>query len=259
MTFTPYRTLGKPAPGGIVLVADHASNAVPPGIDLGVAPQVMDEHVAVDIGVEGVAEVLARDHGIPAHLATLSRLVIDLHREEHHPGLIPETSDGHIIAGNADADRAARIAQFYHPYHDALEAWLTDAAPRLVISLHSFTPRLEMRPEEARPWQVSLLYNQTANPAFHAMRLFRERGLIVGDNEPYSGRDLNATMNRHAEAQGRDYLAIEVRNDQIADAEGQKRWAALIADVARETVAALDAKAASLTEPRTARPASGPA
>lgn len=239
LNFLPYRTIGQPAPGGIVLVADHASNAVPPGIDLGVAPGVMDQHVAVDIGVEGVAERLAADHGIPAHLATLSRLVIDLHREEEHPGLIPETSDGHLIPGNAGVDRAERIDAFYRPYHDALEEWLAAAAPRLIISLHSFTPRLETRPEEARPWQVSLLYNQHANPAFHAMRLFREQGLIVGDNEPYSGRDLNATMNRHAEAHGRDYLAVEVRNDQIAEDEGQERWAALIAEVARRTVAAL--------------------
>ncbi|HEX2793172.1 MAG TPA: N-formylglutamate amidohydrolase [Croceicoccus sp.] len=239
MTFTPYRTIGRPAPGGIVLVADHASNAVPPGIELGVASGVMDQHVAVDIGVEGVAERLAAHHGIPAHLATLSRLVIDLHREENHPGLIPETSDGHLIPGNAGLDRGERIAAFYHPYHDALEQWLADAAPRLIISLHSFTPRLDTRPEEARPWQVSLLYNQHANPAFQAMKFFREHGLIVGDNEPYSGRDLNATMNRHAETHGRDYLAIEVRNDQIADAAGQARWADLIADVARGTVLAL--------------------
>ncbi len=244
MKFTPYRTLGPPKPSGpkpsIVLVADHASNAVPPGIDLGVAPGVMDEHVAIDIGVAGVAEKLAADHGIPAHLATLSRLVIDLHREVDHPGLIPETSDGHLITGNTGIDRAARIAAYYHPYHDALEQWLAAAAPRLIISLHSFTPRLDTRPEEARPWQVSLLYNQHANPAFHAMKYFREHGLIVGDNEPYSGRDLNATMNRHAEAHGRDYLAIEVRNDQIADADGQKRWADMIADVAGRTLAMLD-------------------
>ncbi|WP_066553801.1 N-formylglutamate amidohydrolase [Croceicoccus bisphenolivorans] len=239
MTFTPYRTLGTPQPGGIVLVADHASNAVPEGIELGVAPGVMDEHVAVDIGVDGVAERMARRHGIPAHLATLSRLVIDLHREEDHPGLIPETSDGHLIAGNIGADRQGRIDAFYHPYHDALEAWLEAAQPRLIVSLHSFTPRLETRPEEARPWQVSLLYNQTSNPAFHAMRLFADQGLIVGDNEPYSGRDLNATMNRHAEDKGRDYLAIEVRNDQIADEAGQARWAALIADVAQRTVLAM--------------------
>ena len=39
-------------------------------------------------------------------------------------------------------------------------------------------------------------------------------------------------MNRHAEAHGRPYLAIEVRQDQIADEAGQARWASMLADVA---------------------------
>lgn len=223
-----------------MLVSDHASNAVPGGIDLGVPPATMESHIAIDIGVEGVAERMARRHGIPAHLATLSRLVIDLHREEEHPGLIPETSDGKLIVGNIGADREARLTRFYRPYHAAMEQWLEEAQPRLIVSLHSFTPALQSKPEEQRPWEVALLYNRTSEPARHAIRLFRQQGLTVGDNEPYSGRDLNATMNRHAEARGRDYLAIEVRNDQIDTEAGQARWAALIADVAHRTAAALD-------------------
>lgn len=240
MSFVPYRQIGEARPGGIVLVSDHASNAVPEGIDLGVPTEVMDRHVAVDIGVEGVAERLARRHSIPAHLATLSRLVIDLHREEDHPGLIPETSDGILIPGNIGADRQGRIDRFYHPYHDAMSRWLEAAQPGLILSLHSFTPKLETKPEEERPWEVALLYNQRDEAALHAIRLFRELGFTVGDNQPYSGRDLNATMNRHAEAVHRHYLAIEIRNDQIADEAGQARWAALIADVAGRVQLALE-------------------
>lgn len=240
LSFVPYRRIGTPHPGGIVLVADHASNAVPEGIELGVPPHVMDEHVAIDIGVEGVAERMAEHHGVPAHLATLSRLVIDLHREEDHPGLIPETSDGKLIPGNIGADRQRRIEHFYHPYHDAMSEWLEAAQPRLILSLHSFTPRLETKPEEARPWEVSLLYNQRDEAARHAIRLFREHGFTVGENQPYSGKDLNATMNRHAEEVHRHYLAIEVRNDQIADRAGQARWAGLIAEVATEVAERLD-------------------
>lgn len=241
-TIRPYRQIGTPRPGGIVLVSDHASNAVPGDIELGVPPGTMDRHIAVDIGTEGVAERLARRHGVAAHLAAVSRLVIDLHREEDHPGLIPEASDGTLIPGNIGAPREARIARFYRPYHDAMAAWLEAANPRLIVSLHSFTPTLESRPGEARPWEVALLYNENEAPARHAIRLFAEQGLTVGDNEPYSGRELNATMNRHAEAMGRDYLAIEVRNDQIDTEAGQARWAALIADVAQRTVLALDAR-----------------
>ena len=76
--------------------------------------------------------------------------------------------------------------------------------------------------------------------ACHAIRLFEELGLRVGDNQPYSGRDLNATMNRHAEAMGRPYCAIEIRNDLIAQEAGQARFAALIADVAGRVQLALE-------------------
>ncbi len=69
--------------------------------------------------------------------------------------------------------------------------------------------------------------------------LFGELGLTVGDNEPYSGRDLNATMNRHAEAHGRPYCAIEIRQDLVTTRAQQARWAAMIADVAGRVALAL--------------------
>jgi len=235
----PYRQIGTPRPGGIVVVSDHASNLVPEDIELGVPPGTLDKHVAVDIGVEGVAERLARQHGMAAHLACVSRLVVDLHREEDHRNLVPVESDGVLVPGNIGADRDMRLERFYHPYHRAMAAWLNITEPRLIVSLHSFTPKLVTGGED-RPWQVALLYNQNAEPARHAIRLFESHGLIVGDNQPYSGQELNATMNRHAEAKGRDYLAIEIRNDQIATEAGQARWADLVADVAQRTVLALD-------------------
>jgi len=230
-----------PRPGGIVALCDHASNHVPAEIELGVPPALLEAHIAWDIGAAGVVRQLAQRHGVPGHLAAVSRLVIDLHREEDHAKLIPEESDGHRIPGNVGADRQGRLARFHRPYHQALAAFLDAAQPRLILSIHSFTPQMQSRPEEERPWEVALLYNQDAAPAHHAIRLLEAEGLIVGDNQPYSGRDLNATMNRHAEAQGRRYLAIEIRNDQIATEAGQARWAALIANIAGQVADGLGA------------------
>lgn len=235
----PYRQVGEPRRGGIVSVADHASNFVPSDIELGIAPELLGQHVALDIGVEGIAERLARRHGIPAHIATVSRLVCDLHREEDHPGLVPTTSDGHLIPGNIGADIEARLDRFHRPYHAALAQWLDAAEPELILSIHSFTPAMATC-DKHRPWEVALLYNQDDRAARHAIRLFGEQGLTVGDNEPYSGRDLNATMNRHAEAHGRPYLAIEIRQDLIATPADQARWAAMITDIANRTALALE-------------------
>ena len=94
---------------------------------------------------------------------------------------------------------------------------------------------------EDRPWEVSLLYNKDDRAARHAIRMFSEYGLVVGENEPYSGRELNATMNRHAEAHGRPYLFIEIRQDLIETRADQSRWAGVISDVAGRVSEALKA------------------
>ena len=235
----PFKQIGEPRRGGLVCVADHASNFVPEDIELGIPRELLDTHIAVDIGVNGVAARMARRHNIPAHMALVSRLVVDMHREEDHPNVVPTESDGHLIPGNIGANVEARLDQYYRPYHSALEKWLDEAQAGLIISLHSFTPKLETTGEE-RPWEVGLLYNEDDRAARHAIRLFGEAGLNVGDNEPYSGTELNATMNRHAEAHGRYYCAIEVRNDLIATRADQARWATMIADVAGRVALALD-------------------
>lgn len=233
-----FRQLGTPTPGGIVCAADHASNHVPGDINLGIPAHLLDDHIAVDIGTEAIAERLARAHVIPAHIAAVSRLVCDFNREEEAPGLVPDTSDGHPIPGNVGASREERLNRFHRPYHSALGEWLEQAQPALVLSLHSFTPRLASR-EEARPWQVGVLYNTDDRAARIAIPLLADEGLNVGDNLPYSGRDLNYTMNRHAEAHGRPYLGIEIRQDLAQTAEDHTRWAALLANIAQRVASAL--------------------
>ena len=242
MSDEAFIVIGEPKPGGILVVGDHASNRVPEDIDLGIDPALLNEHVAIDIGVAGVARRMAETHGIPAFLANVSRLVCDFNREEDSPALVPHASDGHTIPGNLFdvAGREERIERFYRPYHAALESLLRDAEPRLIVSLHSFTPSLQSRPEEERPWHCGVLYNADERASRLAIPLLEAHGLVVGDQQPYSGKLLNATMNRHAEAHGRAYCAIEIRNDLIADEGGQARWAALVADIANRVALTLE-------------------
>ncbi|MCL9981965.1 MAG: N-formylglutamate amidohydrolase [Erythrobacter sp.] len=233
-----FRQLGTPTPGGIVCTADHASNAVPADIPLGIPAHLLHEHIAVDIGTEAIAELLARDHAIPAHIAAVSRLVCDLNREEAASGLVPEASDGHPIPGNVGADKEGRLSRFHRPYHSALEQWLEVAEPALILSLHSFTLRLATS-DAARPWQVGVLYNTDDRAARIAIPMLAAEGLNVGDNLPYSGRDLNYTMNRHAEAKGRPYIGIEIRQDLAQTPEDHARWAHILANIAQRVASAL--------------------
>ncbi|MBC2666268.1 N-formylglutamate amidohydrolase [Novosphingobium flavum] len=224
-----YQLLGEPRFGGILVVSDHASNAVPDGIHLGIAEHLLDEHMGIDIGVGSVGALLAARAGFAAFQCAFSRLVCDVNREADAPGAVPAASDGHAVPGNMldDEARAARIARFHAPYHAALADLLDRVPQALILSLHSFTPRLATSTEE-RPWQVGVLYKEDERAARIAIPLLEGEGLVVGDQQPYSGRLLNYTMNRHAEAEGRPYLGIEIRQDQIADAAGQERWAGIL-------------------------------
>ncbi len=230
-----WRLIGRPRFGGILVVSDHASNHVPADIDLGIDLALLDQHIAIDLGVAEVGALMAQRPGIAAFQAGVSRLVCDCNREEHAPAVIPIASDGHAIPGNAldHASHQARLARFFNPYHAALADLLDAHPPALILSLHSFTPRLASS-DEPRPWQVGVLYNHDDRAARLAIPLLAAEGLVVGDQEPYSGKLLNATMNRHAEADGRPYLGIEVRQDQIATPEQQAEWADRLARICNE-------------------------
>lgn len=207
---------GDPA-SGLLLIGDHASNTVPPGVELDVPDGLMNEHVAIDIGVDPLGRALCAALGCPGILGGVSRLVIDLNREEDADGLIVAATDGHEVPGNIVLDPAARrgrIDRYWRPYHDHVAHLIAENVPKLLISLHSFTPALRFG-GSARPWQVGVLYNQDEQAPRVAIPLLERAGVVTGDNQPYSGKLLNATMNRHAENNGIAYLGLEVRQDLI--------------------------------------------
>lgn len=224
--------------GPILLLCDHASNAVPDGIDLGIEADLLDRHIAIDIGAGDLTRELAARLGAPAVLATVSRLVIDFHRPPDHSGLIPTVSDGHVIPGNIGADRHDRITRFHAPYHRTIAELVRTTRPTLIAAIHSFTPALETG-GAPRPWPVGILYNRDTRAARLAIELLRAQGFETGDNEPYSGRQLNMTLNRHAEASGIASFAIEVRNDGIESPQGVAKWADILAPMLLAIVARL--------------------
>jgi predicted N-formylglutamate amidohydrolase len=190
---------------------------------------VFGDHVAVDIGAGPLAEALAVALGCPAWMGAWSRLVCDVNRAPDDPSLIPEHSDTLAIPGNHALVPEARAARrsIHDWFHSGLDALVRRVRPRLIVSIHSFTPRLRSNPETARPWALGVLWNRDARAATQALAaLDAIEGLPgpVGANEPYSGQVLNYTMNRHAEAAAIPYLGLEVRQDLLADAQAVDRW-----------------------------------
>ena len=223
-----WRQLGEARAGGVLLIADHASAFVPADIDLGIDPALLTNHIAIDIGVAEVAALLVERGAVDAAiLGGVSRLVVDCNRDEEAPGVLPIASDGHAIPGNAlDNDaREDRLARFFRPYHAHIAVTIAAQRPAMILSLHSFTPSLAAHPDQARPWHVGVLYNEDDRLAATAIAALEAEGMTVGDQQPYSGKLLNATMNRHAEANDIPYVGIEMRQDLIGDAAGQMLFA----------------------------------
>jgi predicted N-formylglutamate amidohydrolase len=235
-------------------IVDHASNHIPEAFNgLGLDPALLSEHIAWDIGVLALANSLQERLGGSVVAAPVSRLLIDMNRTLEHPGLIPEVSDAQIIPGNQNltqAARQARIADYYQPYHAriaaAVQSLCAAGTKPFLVALHSFTPTLRgiARPEE-RSWHCGVLYNQDARGAHAALSYLKQRflpensatALVVGDNEPYSGKQLNATMDSHAEQAGHSYLSLEIRQDLLAHHQQIIGWAELLAPMFRAIVA----------------------
>lgn len=239
-----WRDVGTPRAGGVLLIGDHAANHVPADIDLGIDPALLETHIAIDIGVAEVAALLVESGAVDAAiLGGVSRLVVDCNRDEEAPGVIPIASDGHAIPGNALtlAARDARLERIFRPYHAHIAEVIAAARPAMIISLHSFTPELASDPEQKRPWDVGILYNADDRLAQPVIAALAGEGLLVGDQQPYSGKLLNATMNRHAEANAIPYAGIEMRQDLVGDAAGQARFADLLARTLRKAALKLPA------------------
>lgn len=243
----PWIILGQPSNGGILVVCDHASNQVPDEINLGIDPELLSQHIAYDIGVMEVANFMVDLSGCTAFVAAHSRLVVDLNRNAEDVNAIPISSDGIEIPGNKlDATvRQARLERYFQPYHTALEDLLHQHRPALILSVHSFTPRLESQPHDHRPWEVGILYNKYETAANLAIERLEGEGLIVGDQLPYSGKLLNATMNRHAEANEIPYVGVEIRQDLVDSSAGQERFAAILAEMAQYVAERLASDGAS--------------
>ena len=228
----PYEIIGDIDLNDILIIADHASNDVPNDIDLGIDKKLLHNHIAVDIGVKTVSEILVQKFPISAVMARQSRLVIDLNREDDNPDAIPRISDTHEITGNVidDEQCKARLERFHKPYHNKIEEILMAKRPRLILSLHSYTNYLKSDPNAYRPWEIGVLYGEHESTSKQAITLLEQYGLHVGDQLPYSGKVLNYTMDRHAEKLQIPYFGVEMRQDLVADSQGCERFAQILGE-----------------------------
>jgi predicted N-formylglutamate amidohydrolase len=221
-----------------LLVCDHAGRRIPRRLhNLGLAESDRARHIAWDIGIAGVGRQLADRLDACLIMQPYSRLVIDCNRPPGGATSIATLSEGTPIAGNANlsADEAAlRVREIFTPYHRTIARHLDARAKArrqtILISLHSFTA---VYAGIARPWQAGVLYHRYSALAEALLALLRAPGdLVVGDNEPYNVTDdTDYTIPEHGERRGIPHAAIEIRQDLIGDAPGQRHWGERLAEL----------------------------
>ena len=241
-TADSFEIVGGRGLSGLMLLCDHASNALPASYGtLGLPAAEFERHIAYDVGAAGVTRQLSGLLGVPAVLTRYSRLLIDTNRGEDDPTLIMRLSDGAIIPGNRHldaAERERRILCCYRPYHDAIRRVIgqTIAAGRtpVLIGMHSFTASWKGK---ARPWHAGVLWERDQRVATPLLAALRAEGdVIVGDNEPYPGQYEGDTLWQHGTQRGLPFCSIEIRQDLIRDQAGQTAWAERLARLLERVV-----------------------
>ena len=235
-----YEILNEGQSRPLLLACDHASNRVPVALnDLGLPESSLQRHIAIDIGAAGVTRYLSHMLDATAVLCNYSRLVIDCNRAYTDPTSILALSDGEWIPGNhelADEDRQRRYAQIHQPYHHAIDTQLQRLhRPGIwpaLISIHSFTHFFD---QVHRPWAIGVLWDTDPRSAVPLMKKLAARGVVVGDNEPYSGKHpADYTIDHHAELDRLPHVSIEMRQDLVGSSEGVNKWAQCLGEALAE-------------------------
>lgn len=225
-----------------LVTCEHASGAVPSGIDLGLSPEVLETHVSTDRGARALSEALAAHLGAPLLLGEWSRLVVDLNRREDNPDVILAETWGHRVLGNeglSEAEREARIATYHRPHRHAARDHATAMAAAdgcLHLSMHSFAPSVD---PDRRTYDAGVLYD-TERPfetsiATALVDGLRARGWETRHNEPYAGVPEGLTSWLRGQLAPERYVGIEIEASQawVDDPGRIARFAADLAEIVK--------------------------
>src|SRR6195952_653050 len=121
----PVREYNDSGRSPFLLTCDHYGRLIPQALgDLGLPESELKRHIAWDIGIAGVAEMLSKH--LDAHLIVqrYSRLVIDCNRPPGVASSIPRISEATTVPGNeglSSEAAQARHAEIFDPYHRRID------------------------------------------------------------------------------------------------------------------------------------------
>jgi len=212
----------------LVITCEHGGRKVPRGYAALFAgrEESLDSHRGWDAGALELGRQMAEAFGAPLHVATTTRLLIDLNRSIGHPQLFSE-----VTRPLSRAHRDDIIDLHYRPHRQAVESDIArhiGSGQRVIhVASHSFTPALDGLPRQA---DVAWLYDprRPGEMAFARawMRVLEQRApeLRLRRNYPYQGRadGLTASLRRHHP--DATYVGIELEVNQRFVEQGGVPW-----------------------------------
>ncbi|UCC71496.1 MAG: N-formylglutamate amidohydrolase [Gemmatimonadota bacterium] len=207
----------------LIISCEHASNLLPARYgNLGLGRRALESHIAWDRGARSIARHCARRLACSYHEGRYSRLLIDLNRSPHHAKLIPKVAFGVQVPGNtelSEAERRARIVEYYQPYRerllDDLRRAIRSSGACLHFAVHTFAPRVG---RSARRADIGVLYDpgrlREKQTAQALAAWYRRQGLSTRCNYPYRGTSDGITAFCRRHFTGDRYLGIEIEVNQ---------------------------------------------
>ncbi len=234
-------------PRSIFLICEHASCRFEEPWEQQLADsELHSSHAASDPGALGLSlELGSRLNTLGWYVelihAPLSRLVYDLNRSPDSPDACRAQSELYSIPFNqqlSSAEVVRRVEQVYVPFHNFVQRRLARnlamGAPPVIITVHSFSPVWYGEP---RSLEFGVIHDALPELATRIVENSTPLGLVTALNEPYSAADsVTHTLKLHAIPYGLENAMLEVRNDLLATAEGQKRIASGLADIIVKSV-----------------------
>ena len=227
----------------VVVVCDHASDFIPEPLgDLGLTDRDRKSHAVWDPGARAVALGLAARLDAVLIASGVSRLVVDCNRPPDAADAMPELSEVVHVPGNMSlsaAERAARFALYYLPFHAKVCASLDAVADPVLVTVHSFTPVYH---GQHRSVEIGVLHDSDARFADAMLRVAAAHtDANVQRNQPYGPSDgVTHTIVEHGVNAGRLNVMLEIRSDLIETPPQQDAMSAALAAWIADAFAQLD-------------------
>ncbi|MBL4805860.1 MAG: N-formylglutamate amidohydrolase [Rhodobacteraceae bacterium] len=231
MYTNPVNTRNSDGKSRVLLVCEHASNAIPAEYNgLGLSDAEINSHIAWDPGALAVSNYLSDALDATLIAQNVSRLVYDCNRPPESEQAMRTTSEIYRIPGNenlTDAQKQARVDTVYTPFRNAIRQTIDQRDAPVIITIHTFTPIYHGK---MRDVEIGILHDSDTRIA-DAMLAQKTTAYNVQRNQPYAPEDgVTHTLVDQAISRNLANVMIEIRNDLVQTDATQRAVAKWLAE-----------------------------